>query len=170
MNNARDARGRAAWREEVIYCNSISYLYFSPDYYVQETVFQRGSRGREAVSASLCRPTVGVGRRRGRQVGMGWEDRQSGRGDERIWLWFKSKVLTDEKERCLTGLSPSVWQRSPLDPFSFLHCSDVICFKPFDVRLSLGHMSVSSSHLFTFSDPHIHTVRTNEVKKGAARC
>lgn len=105
--------------EEVIYCNGISYLKFSPDYCVKEAVFQRQQCGRDSFSLSAgCLSAWGEA-----EADNGWELRQSGRKAERICLRFKSKVVIDERTRSLARLSPAHTHRSDnlsIPPYSLL--------------------------------------------------
>lgn len=56
MNNARDASGRVEWRKKRFTVMVSPTCIFSPDYYVEKAVFQRGRkaecrRGRFSLSA-----------------------------------------------------------------------------------------------------------------------
>lgn len=108
MNNWRDASGRAKWRKKW-FTVMVSPTFFSPDYYVETAVFQRGRkaasrRGRFSLSAGSL---SAWGEKKRKTSGNEWEQR----GGVQICLWFvldlRANFLTDERRRCLSGLRPA---------------------------------------------------------------
>lgn len=137
---------RSRMEKEAIYCNGISYLYFF-FFFFPLTIMWRCLFGRKAQSRrGRFSLSAGCLSACGEEEADKWErmgaakEWERGRADlSVICLRFKSKLLTDEKRRCLSGSSPA-HQTSVLQHTLF---RSFFCLLSFDVYF----MSVEASTL-----------------------
>lgn len=141
---------------------------FSPDYYVETAVFQRGRKAEwlgEADSVSQQAACQRGGDKKRQTSGNGWVYRQSKREEEQVCMWFVEDLRANFWLMRRYGSSPDclLLSRHLSDNthlsilFFFLLSSPRLMFVSchFKLRLSLGHVFTSNSHLFTCSDFHI---------------
>lgn len=116
--------------EEAIYCNGISYLYFFSWLLCGDGCFSEREKGRVIRRGRFSFSAGCLSAWGGQEEADKWEwvgvqtEQERGRaGLYVICRRLKSKLLTDEKIRFLSGLPPaqqtSVWQHAPFHPFFF---------------------------------------------------